>query len=120
VGDDRATGRATGTVLQACDEPLTARYDLAMLDLDGVVYIGPDVVPGAADQVARAVEAGMHVAFVTNNAARPPSRVADHLRELGLDASEEDVVTSAQAAATLLAADIPEDSAVFVIGGEGL
>jgi HAD superfamily hydrolase (TIGR01450 family) len=91
-----------------------------MLDLDGVVYIGPDVVPGAAEEIAQAAEAGMHVAFVTNNAARPPARVAEHLRELGVAAQESDVVTSAQAAATLLAADLPPGSPVFVIGGEGL
>jgi HAD superfamily hydrolase (TIGR01450 family) len=107
-------------VLRASDGPLTSHYDLAMLDLDGVVYIGPDVVPGAADRIAEAVEAGMHVAFVTNNAARPPGRVAEHLRELGVDASTDDVVTSAQAAATVLAEDLAEDAAVFVIGGEGL
>jgi glycerol 3-phosphatase-2 len=106
--------------LRACDEALTARYDLAMLDLDGVVYIGPDVVPGAAEEIARAVETGMHVAFVTNNASRPPARVAAHLRELGVAASDEDVVTSAQAAATVLAEDLPAGSPVFVIGGEGL
>ena len=112
--------QADGAVLRASDVPLCEHYDLAMLDLDGVVYIGPDVVPGAADEIERAVAGGMHVAFVTNNAARPPGRVAEHLRDLGVDASEDDVVTSAQAAATLLADDLPEGAAVFVIGGEGL
>jgi HAD superfamily hydrolase (TIGR01450 family) len=62
----------------------------------------------------------MHLAFVTNNAARPPSVVGDHLRELGIDASDEDVVTSAQAAARLMAGQVPEGSRVFLIGGEGL
>jgi HAD superfamily hydrolase (TIGR01450 family) len=106
--------------LQASEEALSSRYDLAMLDLDGVVYIGPDVVPGAAKEIARAVEAGMHVAFVTNNASRPPDRVAQHLRDLGIDAADADVVTSAQAAATLLSQELPEGSPVFLIGGEGL
>jgi HAD superfamily hydrolase (TIGR01450 family) len=106
--------------LQACEVPLTERYDLVMLDLDGVVYIGPDVVPGAAEQIERVEQAGLHVAFVTNNASRPPATVAEHLRELGVRADAGDVVTSAQAAATLLAEDLPAGSAVFVIGGEGL
>ena len=112
--------RGTGPALRASEAPLTAGYDLAMLDLDGVVYIGPDVVPGASEQISRAVEAGMHVAFVTNNASRPPAAVAQHLRDLGIEASENDVVTSAQAAATMLAADLADGSPVFVIGGEGL
>ena len=115
MGDDRDDAWLRGS-----DQPLVARYDLAMLDLDGVVYIGPDVVPGAAERLDRAAEAGMHIAFVTNNASRPPARVAEHLRDLGVKAEEGDVVTSAQAAATLLAGDLEESSPVFVIGGEGL
>ena len=34
---------------EGSSEPLAARYDTALVDLDGVVYIGPDVVPGAAE-----------------------------------------------------------------------
>jgi len=116
-----AGGRAApGQRLEACAEPLARRYDVAMLDLDGVVYIGPDAVPGADAHLAQAREAGMTLGFVTNNAARPPAAVADHLTRLGVGADPGDVVTSAQAAATLVADRLPADAAVFVIGGEGL
>ena len=74
-----------------------------MLDLDGVVYVGADAVPGAPAHVAAARAAGMRVAFITNNASRPPDAVAEHLRELGVEADADDVVTSAQAAARVLA-----------------
>ena len=77
-----------------------------MLDLDGVVYVGPDAVDGAPEALNRAQAGGMHLAFVTNNAARPPGVVGEHLRELGVDARDEDVVTSAQAAARLLAGQL--------------
>lgn len=107
-------------MLKSSDVALWETYDVALLDLDGVVYIGPDAVPGAAERLARAAEAGQRLAFVTNNAARPPAEVAEHLRELGIDAAEEDVVTSAQAAARLLAERCPPGSAVYVIGGKGL
>jgi len=107
-------------VLSSTDRPLSQAYDLALLDLDGVVYIGPDAVPGAPEHLAAAVEAGMHLAYVTNNAARPPAAVAEHLRELGVPAKDEDVVTSAQAAARMLADRLPAGSPVFVIGGTGL
>src|SRR4051812_16887617 len=62
----------------------------------------------------------MHLAFVTNNAARPPKVVGEHLRGLGVDAHEEDVVTSSQAAARLLSTQLPAGSKVFLIGGPGL
>jgi glycerol 3-phosphatase-2 len=107
-------------VLTGCDRPLSEVYDLAMLDLDGVVYVGPDPVPGAPDHLRRARRDGMRLAYVTNNASRPPREVAAHLRDLGLDLADADVVTSAQAAARLLGEQLPEGAAVFVIGGRGL
>jgi glycerol-1-phosphatase len=106
--------------LRSVDVPLVEAYDLAVLDLDGVVYVGPDAVPGAADSLARARAAGMAVAFVTNNASRPPQAVVDHLVRLGVEARLEDVVTSAQVGARLLAERLPAGSAVLVVGGEGL
>ncbi|HET6562801.1 MAG TPA: HAD-IIA family hydrolase [Marmoricola sp.] len=106
--------------LGSCEKPLWSAYDVAMLDLDGVVYIGPDAVEGAAEHLAAAAEAGMSLAYVTNNASRPPAAVAAHLVELGMPARADDVVTSAQAAARLVADKVPRGGAVFVIGGEGL
>lgn len=100
--------------------PLCEAYDVAVLDLDGVVYIGRDAVDGAIAGISAAQAAGMHLAFVTNNAARAPHAVGDHLRDLGLDASDHDVVTSAQAAARVVASLVPAASAVYVIGGPGL
>jgi HAD superfamily hydrolase (TIGR01450 family) len=107
-------------VLKSSDVALCKAYDVAMLDLDGVVYIGPDAVPGASEHLARSAHAGIRIAYVTNNAARSPGRVAEHLRELGIEAADEDVVTSAQAAAGLLADRCPPGSPVYVIGGQGL
>ena len=107
-------------MLKASAEALWSAYDVAMLDLDGVVYIGPGAVPGAATHLARAAAAGMHLAYVTNNASRTPAAVARHLRELGIPVDDSDVVTSAQAAARLLGEQLDDGSPVFVIGGEGL
>lgn len=107
-------------MLKQCSAALWDEYDVAMLDLDGVVYVGAHAVPGAPEHLARARDAGMHLAYVTNNASRPPSMVAEHLRELGVPVADEDVVNSAQAAARLVAQQVPAGSAVFVIGGTGL
>lgn len=107
-------------MLGTSEEPLCTRYDLAMLDLDGVVYISGDAVPGAASHLSAAREAGMRLAFITNNAARTPDQVAAHLRELGVEAQVEDVVTSAQAAARLLLDRYGAGTRVACLGSEGL
>jgi glycerol 3-phosphatase-2 len=113
------TARAAAS-LGSSEEPLDRRYDLAMLDLDGVVYVGPDAVRGAPEHVASAREAGIRVVFITNNAARPPAAVAEHLRELGVEAGPDDVVTSAQAAARLLEERLGSGAPVVVLGAGGL
>ena len=101
--------------------PLLAQlFDLALVDLDGVVYVGPDAVPGSVDAIAQSHRLGLRTAFVTNNAGRPASQVADHLRSLGIDVQNEDVVTSAMAAADLLAHRLPAGSAVGIVGGAGV
>jgi HAD superfamily hydrolase (TIGR01457 family) len=105
---------------RAADKPLAALYDTALLDLDGVVYRGSEAVPHAVPALLAAADAGMHLAYVTNNASRTPKAVASHLSELGLPARAEDVVTAAQAVARLVAEQVPEGARVLVIGGEGL
>src|SRR5690242_3180453 len=107
-------------MLQDSHDPLWSVYDLALLDLDGVVYVGNCAVPGAATHLSDARLTGMHLAYVTNNASRTPSSVAVHLGSLGVPAAAGDVVTSAQAASRLLADKLPAGAAVFVIGGIGL
>ncbi|NYI03357.1 HAD-IIA family hydrolase [Allostreptomyces psammosilenae] len=99
---------------------LHEEYDTALLDLDGVVYTGPVAVPHAVESLLAARDAGMRLAYVTNNAARPPSVVAAHISELGIPADASEVVTSAQAAARLVAERVPEGAAVLVVGGAGL
>lgn len=100
--------------------PLNRAYDLAMLDLDGVVYISGDAVPGAAEHLAEARAAGMRCAFITNNASRPPQAVVDHLNALGVEAAVDDVVTSAQAAARVLVDRLGEGARVVLLGAAGL
>ncbi|MTA66208.1 MAG: HAD-IIA family hydrolase [Actinobacteria bacterium] len=99
---------------------LAELFDLALVDLDGVVYVGTDAVPGSVDAIAQSHRLGLRTAFVTNNAGRPASQVADHLRSLGIDVQNEDVVTSAMAAADLLAHRLPAGSAIGIVGGAGV
>jgi HAD superfamily hydrolase (TIGR01450 family) len=99
---------------------LDTAYDTALLDLDGVVYAGGDAIAHAVESLETARGHGMHLAYVTNNAARTPRTVAEHLTRLGVPAVPEDVVTSAQAVARLIAEAVPAGSKVLVAGGEGL
>jgi glycerol-1-phosphatase len=107
-------------MLGSSEEALCRAYDLAMLDLDGVVYVGGEAVPGAAAHLAAARDQGMRLAFITNNASRPPGTVAAQLRDLGVDAAEEDVVTSAQAAARVLHERFGAQASVVSLGAVGL
>ncbi|GJF27772.1 haloacid dehalogenase [Kitasatospora sp. NE20-6] len=118
-GTTGATGRPR-TAPGGSERPLTDAYDTALLDLDGVVYAGPGAIDHAVDALAQARTGGMRLAYVTNNASRPPRVVAEHLTELGVPADAEDVINSAQAAARLVAEKVPAGSRVLVIGGAGL
>lgn len=100
--------------------PPVEEYDTGLFDLDGVVYIGAAPVPTAVEALEHVRAAGMRVAFVTNNASRTPGAVAAHLTRLGVPAAPHDVVTSAQAAARLIAERVPRGSGVLVCGGMGL
>ncbi|MGZ4590694.1 MAG: HAD-IIA family hydrolase [Actinomycetes bacterium] len=95
-------------------------FDTALLDLDGVVYVGPAAIDGVPETLAEVRGHGMRAAFVTNNASRTPEAVAAHLTELGVPATSSDVVTSAQAAATLVLERVGAGVPVLVVGGEGL
>jgi HAD superfamily hydrolase (TIGR01450 family) len=62
----------------------------------------------------------MRVAYVTNNASRPPAVVAERLIGLGIPAEPHEVVTSAQAAARVLAEQVPTGAVVLVVGTSAL
>lgn len=104
--------------LASTDRPLVVSHDAVLLDLDGVVYRGGDAVPGAVEALNAA--RGVRLAYLTNNANRPPEAVAAHLCELGLAATVDDIVTSAQAIAGVIAANVPAGARVLAIGGDGL
>ena len=102
-GRTAAWPRGDNPGLKGCPEPLSEHYDAALLDLDGVVYLGGIPIPGAADALSAAAKRGMKLAYVTNNASRSPNAIAAQLTGMGVAATAADIVTSAQAAAHVLA-----------------
>ena len=110
----------TAAGLIGSDVPLAARYDLALVDLDGVAYRGHEPIDGASTGLGGARALGMRLVFVTNNASREPESVASQLSGLGIPTEPEEVMTAAQAAARLLADRLAPGASVLVVGGAGL
>ncbi len=100
--------------------PLTQAYDLAMFDLDGVIYVGGHSIEGVPAELQAVRSGGLPVAFVTNNASRTPESVAKSLTRMGIPASREDIVTSAQAAARVLRDRFGTGAHIVFLGAAGL
>jgi glycerol 3-phosphatase-2 len=93
---------------------------LICCDLDGVVWLGAESIPGSADAINRLVDAGHRVVYLTNNSGRTPRSVVEQLRAMGVEADDDDVLTSSQAAASLLRAGLAPGSRVLAVGGPGV
>jgi HAD superfamily hydrolase (TIGR01450 family) len=89
---------------------------LWVLDLDGVVWLGGTPIPGPPEAVRRLHDAGEAVAFVTNNSGPTLTEYVAKLGGAGIEADPEELVTSAQAAASLL----EPGSRAAVVGGPGV
>lgn len=71
-----------------------------VVDCDGVLYLDETPIPGAAEVLQALAKRGFHLLFCTNNSARTPAHLVDKLqRVLGYEATEDQVITSAQVAA---------------------
>lgn len=102
---------------------LADRFDGFLIDLDGVVWIGREPVPGSAQALQALQQAGKRLVFVTNNPGRPPEAYAERLRELGVEVGEEQIVTAGMVVARLAgeaALAAGEGGGAFVIGGPTL
>lgn len=92
------------------------RFDGFLVDLDGVVWIGREFLPGAVDALRELIEAGKEVVFVTNNPGRPPATYVERLREAGVPVGEDRVVTAGVVTAKLAAERLEPGAGVFAIG----
>jgi glycerol-1-phosphatase len=100
---------------------LADTYEAFILDLDGVLFRGDEPIAAAAPTVDALRAAGKRLVFLTNNSARTPEQVATKLARLGIDASPDEVVTSAEATAELLAGESEKDArTAYVIGQDGV
>jgi HAD superfamily hydrolase (TIGR01450 family) len=98
---------------------LCDRFDGFLVDLDGVVWIGREPVPGSAEALRTLLGDGKGIVFVTNNPGKPPAAYAERLRELGVEVHEAQVVTAGMVAARL-AGEAADGGSAFVIGAPAL
>ena len=100
---------------------LAEAFQGVVFDLDGVIYLGDQVVPAAPGALDQVRGLGVRVAFVTNNSYRPPDLVVERLNRLGVKAAAGEVLTSAQATVRLLGGrEGLAGVRVMVVGGPGL
>jgi NagD protein len=90
-----------------------------LMDMDGVLVRGSDMVPGADQFIARLNATGARYLVVTNNPNYTPGDLAHRLQMTGLDVLAERIFTSALATGHFLASQKPKGTA-FVIGESGL
>jgi HAD superfamily hydrolase (TIGR01450 family) len=86
-----------------------------LCDLDGVIWLAHEPIPGSVEAVAALQNHGLEVMFVTNNSTKPAREVEELLASIGISA-QDSVLSSAQAAAALLS---PGDQ-VLVCGERGI
>ncbi|HYG97009.1 MAG TPA: HAD-IIA family hydrolase [Solirubrobacterales bacterium] len=100
--------------------PLADRFDGLLIDLDGVVWIGADPVPGSPETLRALLEAGKRIVFVTNNPGRLPAAYAARLGELGVEVGERQIVTAGMVAARLAGEAAGDGGGALVIGASAL
>ncbi|USX53515.1 HAD-IIA family hydrolase [Lentzea sp. HUAS12] len=99
---------------------LLDRYDLVLLDVDGVLVLGQQPIPGAAETIAAIRARGVPLRFTTNSPRRRPGEVAEMLNNAGIGAFADEVATPAGLAAATLAGRLPAGAPVLVVGSGAL
>ncbi|MBY0124232.1 TIGR01457 family HAD-type hydrolase [Bacillus sp. S/N-304-OC-R1] len=96
-----------------------SKYKGYLIDLDGTMYRGSELIKEAAAFVTQLRARNIPYLFVTNNSSRTPAQVAEKLRRFKIQASEEQVFTTSLATANYIY-EQQKDASVYVIGEEGI
>lgn len=95
------------------------RYSGFLIDLDGTMYKGTEKIDAAVGFVNELKERNVPYLFLTNNSTKHPRDVAEHLKSMGVECTENDVFTTSMATAKYIK-DTMENGKVYMIGEEGL
>jgi HAD superfamily hydrolase (TIGR01450 family) len=91
-------------------------FDGLLIDLDGVVWIGREMVPGSVEALAALLDRGVEIVFVTNNPGKPAAAYVERLRDAGIPVADDRVLTAGEATASLAAERAGPGGTAFVIG----
>ena len=94
-------------------------YGGYLIDLDGTLFRGDEVIPGALQFIQELQERGIPHLFVTNNSSRSPRWLAQKMGHLGFSVDSSQILTSSEATASYIAKQY-DSPAVLAIGEEGL
>src|SRR5215210_1280309 len=97
---------------------IAERFDAFLFDLDGVVYLGDELLPGSEEALSRLREAGKEIRFLTNDPRPTRAQVCRRLAGMGVAVGMEEVITSGWATANYLLQNCIESA--YVIGSRGL
>jgi 4-nitrophenyl phosphatase len=90
-----------------------------VFDLDGTIYLGSELLPGAARLVQALRDMGRKVVFVSNNPTRDPEEYAEKLSDLGVPTPPSEVINTVVTTTDWLAVNAPE-ATVFPVSEEPL
>jgi NagD protein len=90
-----------------------------LIDMDGVIYGGDFLIPGADTFIGRLLSEKIPFTFMTNNSQRTPLDAVRKLKRLGIEVTENHIYTSAMATSKFLASQTPKGT-VYVLGEGGL
>src|SRR5262249_36780757 len=109
-----------GAVASRDRDRVTSSAPVVCCDLDGVIWRGDEPIDGAADGIAWLRAAGLRVAFLSNNSSMRIAELVAKLERGGVPAERSDVLTSALAAAGMLARKLPAGARVLACAGGGV
>ncbi|WP_251519299.1 MULTISPECIES: TIGR01457 family HAD-type hydrolase [Staphylococcus] len=94
-------------------------YQAYLIDLDGTLYKGDEPIDGAKQFISYLNQQRIPHLYVTNNSTKEPKDVVSKLQTMGIEAKEEEVITSALATAEYIT-ELTPGASVFMLGGTGL
>src|SRR5690625_259343 len=98
---------------------IISAYEAFFFDMDGVLYLGNEPIPGAADVLHYLRKQGKYVSVITNNSSKSANEISDRLQSLGFPADDIHVHIATRLTASWLA-ETCQEGVAYVLGNEGL